>query len=158
LHTSISFIAEIDEIKICNAKDFWSKYMTQGVEQTEAEAHTQVKTILLVEDDMYIGEVLVQAISQETSFNAILVQSGDEALNTVKNIKPDLFILDYQLPRMNGIELYDKLHAIVELTQVPAIMISAQLPTKELKKRNIKGMNKPLDLDDFLQTIEQFLA
>lgn len=132
--------------------------MTQGVEQTEAEAHTQVKTILLVEDDMYIGEVLVQAISQETSFNAILVQSGDEALNTVKNIKPDLFILDYQLPRMNGIELYDKLHAIVELTQVPAIMISAQLPTKELKKRNIKGMNKPLDLDDFLQTIEQFLA
>ncbi len=37
-------------------------------------------------------------------------------------------------------------------------MISAQLPTKELKKRNIKGMNKPLDLDDFLQTIEQLLA
>ncbi len=132
--------------------------MTQSDEQAIMEAHTQVKTILLVEDDVYIGEVLVQAISQETPFNAILVQSGDEALNTVKNIKPDLFILDYQLPRMNGIELYDKLHAIVELTQVPAIMISAQLPTKELKKRNIKGMNKPLDLDDFLQTIEQFLA
>jgi len=132
--------------------------MTQSEEQTSTEAHVQVKTVLVVEDDMYIGEVLVQAILQETSFLAILVQSGDEALNTVKGIKPNLFILDYQLPRMNGIELYDQLHANTELEHVPALMISAQLPIKELKKRKIKGMNKPLDLDEFLQTIEQFLA
>ena len=132
--------------------------MAQSDEQTGTEAYAQVKTILLVEDDVYIGEVLVQAISQETPFIAILVQSGDEALNTVKGIKPSLFILDYQLPRMNGIELYDELHANMELAQVPALMISAQLPAQELRKRNIKGMNKPLDLDEFLQTIEQFLA
>ena len=130
--------------------------MTQGVEH--AEAHTQVKTVLIVEDDIHIGEVLVQAIVQETPFIAMLAQSGDEALNLVKNIKPSLFILDYQLPRMSGLELYDILHTNADLAQLPAIMISAQLPVKELQKRNIKGMNKPLDLDDFLQTIEQFLA
>ncbi len=132
--------------------------MTQSDEQTSKEAHAQVKTILIVEDDIYIGEVLVQAITQETSFLAILVQNGDEALNTIKGIRPNLFILDYQLPRMNGIELYDELHAHTDLEQVPALMISAQLPIKDLKKRNIKGMNKPIDLDEFLQTIEQFLA
>jgi len=132
--------------------------MISSDEQTSGDVHAQVKTILIVEDDMYIGEVLVQAIMQETTFIAILVQSGDEALNTVKGIKPNLFILDYQLPRMNGIELYDELQTNTDLQQVPALMISAQLPIKELKKRNIKGMNKPLDLDDFLQTIEQFLA
>jgi DNA-binding response OmpR family regulator len=132
--------------------------MTQRDEETSKEAHAQVKTILVVEDDIYIGEVLVQAIIQETSFLAILVQNGDEALNTVKGIKPNLFILDYQLPRMNGIELYDELHANSDLENIPTLMISAQLPVKELKKRNIKGMNKPLDLDEFLQTIELFLA
>ncbi len=132
--------------------------MTQSSEQISKEAHAQVKTILVVEDDIYIGEVLVQAIMQETPFLAILVQSGDEALNTVKGIKPNLFILDYQLPRMNGLELYDALHANADFEQVPTLMISAQLPIKELKKRNIKGMNKPLDLDEFLQTIEHFLA
>ena len=130
--------------------------MTQSNEQ--ADAHTQVKTILVVEDDIHIGEVLVQAISQETTFIAMLAHSGDEALSMVKNIKPSLFILDYQLPRINGIELYDLLHTNTNLVEVPAMMISAQLPVKELRKRNIKGMNKPLDLDDFLQTIEQFLA
>lgn len=75
----------------------------------------------------------------------------------VDGIKPSLFILDYQLPRMNGIELYDKLHAIETLANVPAIMMSAGLPDKELEKRKILGMNKPIDLDDFLQTIDQFL-
>ncbi len=130
--------------------------MTQSDERVEA--HTEVKTVLIVEDDIHIGEVLVQAIVQETPFMAILAQSGDEALNLVKNMKPSLFILDYQLPRMNGIELYDILQTDTYLAQLPTIMISAQLPVKELQKRNIKGMNKPLDLDDFLQTIEQFLA
>ncbi len=132
--------------------------MTQSSEQIGKEAHAQVKTILVVEDDIYIGEVLVQAITQETPFLAVLVQSGDEALNTVKGIKPNLFILDYQLPHMNGIELYDELHTNADFEQVPTLMISAQLPIKELKKRHIKGMNKPLDLDEFLQTIEHFLA
>ena len=132
--------------------------MTQHYEQASMEAHAQVKTVLVVEDDIHIGEVLVQAITQETSFVAILVQSGNEALDMVKSIKPNLFILDYQLPHMNGIQLYDELKADTKLQQVPALMISAQLPVQELKKRNIKGMNKPLDLDEFLQTIEDFLA
>ncbi|GAC1399988.1 MAG: hypothetical protein NVS4B12_22200 [Ktedonobacteraceae bacterium] len=132
--------------------------MISSDEQTSGDVHAQVKTILVVEDDIHIGEVLVQAITQETSYIAILAQDGDTALSTIKSIKPNLFILDYQLPRMNGIELYDELHAITDMEQVPAMMISAQLPVKELKKRNIKGMNKPLDLDEFLQTIEHFLA
>jgi len=132
--------------------------MPQENEQTGTAAHAQVKTILIVEDDIHIGEVLVQAIAQETAFLAILVHDGAEALHTITGIKPNLFILDYQLPRMNGLELYDQLHANAELAHVPTLMISAQLPVKELKKRNIKGMNKPLDLDEFLQTIERFLT
>lgn len=137
--------------------------MVHGREQTqENDAHTMaekppVKTILIVEDDEHIGEVLVQAILQETSYFAILVADGRAALHTVTEIKPSLFILDYQLPRMNGIELYDHLHAIPELSLTPAMMISARLPQRELEKRNILGMNKPLDLDEFLQAIDQLL-
>ncbi len=132
--------------------------MVQDTEQASAEAHASVKTVLLVEDDIHIGEVLVQAIEQETAFLAILASDGFEALKSVKSIKPHLFILDYQLPRMDGIELYDQLHASEEFTHIPAIMMSARLPHKELEKRAILGMNKPLDLNEFLQTIEELLA
>jgi DNA-binding response OmpR family regulator len=126
--------------------------------QASKKDANSVKTILLVEDDVSIGEVLVQAISQETSYLALLVSDGFEALNMVNGIKPNLFILDFHLPRMNGIELYDRLHAMPALTQVPVIMISARLPEKELARRSIIGMNKPLDLDEFLEAIEDLLA
>ena len=114
--------------------------------------------ILLVEDDSNIVEVLVEAIIQEMPYLVALVADGFEALKTVQGIKPNLFILDYQLPRMNGIELYDKLHAIDALAHIPAVMMSARLPRQELEKRKIMGMNKPVDLDDFLQTLDQLLG
>lgn len=117
-----------------------------------------IKTILVVEDDVGIGSFLAQAISQETHHQALLVTDGFQALKTVMDIKPSLFILDYQLPRMNGIELYDKLHAIEGLDAVPAILISARLPKQEIDKRHIIGMSKPLELDEFLHTIEELLG
>jgi CheY-like chemotaxis protein len=132
--------------------------MAQQREQSLGDNVHHLKTILLVEDDTNIGEVLVQAISQETSYLAVLAADGFEALKFVENLTPNLFILDYQLPRMNGIELYDKLHAIEKLADVPTIMMSARLPQQELAKRNITAMNKPIDLDNFLQTIDQFLT
>lgn len=132
--------------------------MSQDQEQPSSEADESVKTILVVEDDNGIGTFLVQAITQETTHLALLVSDGFQALNAVANIKPSLFILDYQLPRMNGIELYDKLHAMKEMENIPAIIMSARLPRKEIEQRNIVGMNKPLELDDFLQLIEKLLA
>jgi DNA-binding response OmpR family regulator len=117
-----------------------------------------VKTVLVVEDDTGIGSFLVQAITQETLHHAMLVTDGLQAIKAVSNIKPSLLILDYQLPHMNGIEIYDHLHATKGLEDVPAIMISARLPRKEIAKRNIVAMSKPLELDDFLQAIEKLLG
>ncbi|GCE26097.1 response regulator [Dictyobacter alpinus] len=123
-------------------------------EQTPSGA----KIILLVEDDINIGEVLQQAITQETSFLVSLAPDGFQALQIIKGIKPNLFILDYQLPGMNGIELYDQLHSIPDLEHVPVLMMSAHLPRHELNKRKIQGMNKPIDLDEFLQAIENLVS
>ncbi|HEX6483941.1 MAG TPA: response regulator [Ktedonobacteraceae bacterium] len=120
--------------------------------------NASVKTILVVEDDVGIGSFLAQAISQETHHRALLVTDGFQALKTIMDIKPSLFILDYQLPRMNGIELYDKLHTIDGLDSIPAILISARLPKQEIDKRHIIGLNKPLELDEFLRTIEELLG
>lgn len=121
------------------------------------EADATVKTILLVEDDSNIGEVFEQVITQETPYLVMLAGDSLIALDMVKSIKPSLFILDYQLPHMNGIQLYDRLHAIKELEQVPAMMMSASLPRAELEQRTILGMNKPIDLDEFLQAIERLI-
>ncbi len=132
--------------------------MTQDQDPLSGEGRQNLKVILLVEDDRDIGEVLVEAITQESPYQAMLATDGFEALRMVQSIKPGLFVLDYQLSGMTGIELYDKLHAIKALENVPALMLSARLPQQELEKRKIVGMNKPLDLDEFLQTLDQLLT
>ena len=126
----------------------------EELQDTVAPAH---QTILVVEDDDGVGDFLVQAISQETPYQALRVADGFEALRIMEKIKPSLFILDYQLPQMNGIELYDRLHALKTFEHVPAIVISARLPRQEIEKRELIGMNKPLELDELLQTIEGLL-
>ena len=115
------------------------------------------KTVLLVEDDLDIGEFLLQIIGEETSFHALLATNGFEALHLIHEIAPDLFLLDYQLPRMNGIELYDRLHTIQGLEDIPAIMISARLPKQEIEKRSLVGMNKPFELGELLDTIDHLM-
>src|SRR5438067_12949478 len=131
--------------------------MTNRSKQPSQDKDGIVKTVLVVEDDTGIGNFLVQAITQETSHHALLAADGFQALKAVASIKPSLFILDYQLPRMNGIELYDKLHTTKGLEEIPAIVISARLPKREIEKRKIMAMSKPLELDDFLNTIEKLL-
>ena len=132
--------------------------MSDHRNQPSSEDPINVKTILVVEDDEDIGSFIVEALLQETPHQALLVTNGSKALETVKTIKPNLFVLDYLLPRMNGIDLYDQLHATKELEHIPAIMMSANLPASEARKRKITCLKKPFELDELLQTIEKLIA
>jgi DNA-binding response OmpR family regulator len=132
--------------------------MLDDEQHLSTETGVRAKTVLLVEDDLDIGEFLLQIIGEETSFHALLATDGFEALHLMHEIAPDLFLLDYQLPRMNGIELYDQLHRTKGLEDIPAIMMSARLPKQDIEKRSIIGMNKPFDLSELLDAIEKLLA
>jgi CheY-like chemotaxis protein len=114
-------------------------------------------TVMIVEDDVHIGAFLLEAITEETPYHALLVANGAEALDTLQHLRPGLLILDYHLPGIDGLELYDRIHAMPEMEHVPAIMMSARLPHHELERRTIVGIHKPFDLDDFLQTIKNLL-
>ena len=113
------------------------------------------KTILVIEDDSSIGEIIALTISEETSFRVCLVSDAYEAFQLLKEIVPALFLLDYQLPGMSGLQFYDQMHTIPEFTRVPSIMISANLPWHELKKRKIAGLQKPFEIDELLAIVEE---
>jgi len=121
------------------------------------EDQKSVKTILVVEDDKDFGEFLSQALLHETPYQAMLVNDGFQALKAVRNLLPNLFLLDYHLPSMDGIELLDQLRATKELADIPIIMFSADLPTPELQERGIVTIEKPTELDELLQAINKLL-
>lgn len=124
----------------------------------DEKTQTFGKTILLVEDDTTISELLVQLITQETQYQVLAVPDGSQALELVRNIKPQLLILDYWLPFMHGIELYDQLHKTEGLEQVPAIMLSVNAPLREINSRQIMYMKKPFDMYRLLEAIHNLLV
>lgn len=119
-----------------------------------------VKTVLIVEDDEAIGALLVQVIEQETSYQAVLASDGFQALKMLRTVKPDLLILDYGLPGMNGLEFYDTIHAVKALEHLPVLIVSAETARiqKEAKARQLSQLKKPFDLTNLLEAIEQLFS
>jgi len=115
------------------------------------------KIIVIVEDDANVGEVLMQAVSEETIHRAHLVSTGQKAIELMKTVHPALFILDYHLPLMNGLELYDRLHEIEGLEQVPTILTTAGVMEHDIEGRRLVGISKPIDMNKLLNIIEEFL-
>ncbi len=128
---------------------------TEALEGKEA----RIQTVLIVEDDEAIGDFLARLLEQETSCKAFFVTDATKALEAVNSIKPKVFILDYQLPGINGLELFDQLRAIKGLETVPTIMMSANSPPRNaMKERQITFLPKPFELDDLLKIIEKLFA
>ena len=121
---------------------------------------TEVKTVFIVEDDEAIGDLLVQAIEQETSYHAVLASDGFQALKMLRTVKPDLILLDYGLPGMNGLELYDTIHTVKALKHLPVLIVSAETARiqKEIKARQLPQLQKPFDLANLLQAIERLFS
>ena len=115
-------------------------------------------SILIVEEDENVGEFLQQTIDEYTPYQTTVVQDGFDALERARQIQPCLLLLDYKLPGMNGLEIYDHLQSMKETQGVPTIMMSASLPVAELQRRGIYQLRKPMDIGNVIRMITHALA
>jgi CheY-like chemotaxis protein len=88
----------------------------------------------------------------------IILQDGLQAQAWIHAHPPDLIILDYLLPGMNGLTLYDALRREEVGATIPIIMTSANLSQKERDERNLLFLPKPFELDAFLSLVESQLV
>ena len=129
--------------------------MSEDQEPSFLEEQHNEKTILVIEDDQDISELIGLALAEEKSYHILLVPDPSRALQVARSRKLNLLIIDYYLAKTNGIAFYDTLHAIPELQQVPAIILSASIEklAKKLEERNLIGVAKPFELDELLEII-----
>jgi two-component system, response regulator, stage 0 sporulation protein F len=132
--------------------------MQRGIIPPAATKTLRSPNILIVEDDPDIGEFLKQIIEEDTPYHTAVVYNGKQALEKAQHVHPCLLMLDYRLPGMNGLEVYDHLQAMDETKGVPAIMMSATLPTEELQRRGIYQLRKPMDIGNVIRMITHALA
>jgi CheY-like chemotaxis protein len=136
--------------------------MLKDIQQHNQEhARMSSPTLVIVEDDQANREVLEMLLSSETPYQLLVLKSGYEALKRVDEIiasHPVLFLLDYQLPTMTGLDLYAQLHALPDLNAVPALILTAYDDPEVvaiITDHGLPFLLKPFDINDLLQTIDR---
>jgi CheY-like chemotaxis protein len=116
-------------------------------------------TILVVDDSPDIAELVADALNQEPQYKATDVGDVARALEIVQRLKVDLFILDFFMPRMNGIELYDRLQLIPSARGVPVLFMTTDPAIfRRLRNRDFPVLCKPFDLEDLLYQVATLLG
>ena len=116
------------------------------------------RVVMVVEDDRPVGELLASIINDEDGYYAIHVTRPSQALEALKQIKPDLLVLDVGLPGMSGIELYDRVRQDDNLKGVPVMFETAVASEHRMafKRRGItKVIEKPFELDEIVRTVRE---
>lgn len=124
------------------------------------ETTRSLKLILLVTNDAQMGSFLRQVIDRETRHHLLLACHEHQALQIVQEVKPDLFLLDYELAESNGFELYERLHATEGFEGIPALLspFRIRFSAHQVKQPLLEGREASPELEGFLSTIEELLV
>ncbi len=119
-----------------------------------------MKKILIADDEMDIIKVIKFRLSK-AGYDIIVTTDGQEALKKIREIKPDLVILDYSMPLMNGDEVCEHIKKDPATRNIPVIMITASIKKVEEDHINTIGIDarllKPFDPEVLLAKIKIFI-
>ena len=117
-----------------------------------------MERILFADDDLEIQDV-VKSILTKVGYETIVAKDGAEALRLAEETNPDLIILDYVMPIMEGIEACKMLKLNPKTNHIPVIMVTAYGSEKEnsLSAGAVDFITKPVDKTDLLLRIKSIL-
>lgn len=129
----------------------------------------QFANILLVEDNPDDVELTIHALKKNNIANPILVvRDGQEALDYLfyegkyassKHSLPNIILLDLKLPKVDGIEVLQKIKGDRKLKLIPVVVLTSSKEENDVMKSYDLGVNsyirKPVDFDQFVNTVRQ---
>ena len=119
------------------------------------------KTILVVEDNE-LNMMLFHDLLEAHGYSILQTRDGMEALKLARQHKPDLILMDIQLPEVSGLEVTKWIKEDDELKSIPIIAVTAFAMKGDEEKIREGGCEayiaKPISVTSFLKTVEQFLG
>jgi CheY-like chemotaxis protein len=101
------------------------------------------KKILIVEDEKILARLLEKKLNA-LGYEASIAWDGEEGLTKIKELKPDLILLDIIMPKLDGFELLEITSRDKKLNKIPVIIISNSGQPVEIERA------KKLGVDDWL--------
>ncbi len=117
------------------------------------------KTVLVVEDNV-LNMKLFHDLLKAHGYNVLQTKNGMEALRLARQHRPDMILMDIQLPDISGLEVTKWLKDDETLKTIPVVAITA-FAMKGDEERFLEGgceayIAKPISIANFLQTVERF--
>ena len=118
------------------------------------------KTVLIVEDNE-LNMKLFHDLLEAHGYGTLETRNGAEVLNIAREKKPDLILMDIQLPEISGLDVTRWLKEDKELRHIPVIAVTAFAMKGDEQKIREGGcedyISKPISVTNFIETIEKYL-
>ena len=123
-------------------------------------ANGSAKTVLVVEDNE-LNMKLFHDLLEAHGYNILQTKDGMEALRIAREHKPDLILMDIQLPEVSGLEVTKWIKEDENLKSIPVIAVTAFAMKGDEEKIRDGGCEayiaKPISVTNFLETVQRFL-
>lgn len=110
----------------------------------------EATTVLVAEDDVDV-RLLMLTLLRMRGYKTAEARDGQETLDVARDLRPDMILMDLQLPRLNGFAVARFVRQTEALRSVPIIVVSAHDPAKHRNLALAAGCNayvqKPIDFD-----------
>lgn len=115
------------------------------------------KKILVVDDENDVRKFL-SVVLEQAGYQVVTAANGVEALEQVRTQRPDLVVLDLQMPEATGTDFYRKLDRDKELGQVPIIVVSGLAGRHLAIREPVAVFDKPIEPEEFLEAVNKALG
>jgi two-component system, cell cycle response regulator DivK len=118
------------------------------------------RKILIVEDND-LNLKLFRDLLEAHGYETFETKDGNEALSIARNIRPDLILMDIQLPEISGLDITKRLKADADVRHIPVIAVTA-FAMKDDEEMILRAgceayMSKPISIPTFISTVQKFL-
>lgn len=115
--------------------------------------------ILIIDDDK-INCALIKFTLVGKKYEVVIAGNGQEGLEKIQEVQPDLIILDVHMPEMNGYEFMMELKALGDAVNIPVLMVTANETMEDVfKLEGVKGyFVKPVDLNKLVDSIVEAIG
>lgn len=120
------------------------------------------KRIMIVEDDPDMADI-IKLVMEDAGYETIPIYSGRECLHRIKEVKPDLVLLDIMMPEMDGWEVHRRLKEDEETKDIPIIAVTAK--TQSIDKMiglHVVGVSdyitKPFGRKELVDSVKKVLG
>lgn len=125
------------------------------------EAPHRAATLLYVEDNLANLSLVETILLSRPGWRTIPALQGQLGVELAREHVPDLVLLDLHLPDVPGDEVLRRLRADPRTAAIPVVVVSADATPKSVERLRAAGadayLTKPLDVDEFLRTVERFV-